>query len=66
MLKLNDMFTYWFSVNSGVRQGDNLSPTLFGSIVNDLATFIKNLNKGVQVGTDKISILLYADDMVLI
>jgi hypothetical protein len=27
-LKLNNIFTDWFEVTCGVRQGDNLSPTL--------------------------------------
>ena len=65
-LKLNNLFTDWFDVNCGVRQGDNLSPTLFSFLINDLATHIKNLNKGIKVGADKVSILLYADDMVLL
>jgi len=65
-LKLNNHFTDWFDVSSGVRQGDNLSPTLFSLLINDLATHINQLNKGIQVGQDNISILLYADDMVLI
>ena len=60
------MFTDWFDVRSGVRQGDNLSPTLFGLFLNSLPTYIKSLNKGVKVGHDKVSILLYADDMVLL
>ena len=34
--------------------------------MNSLATYIKSLNKGVKVGHDKVSILLYADDMVLL
>jgi len=65
-IKLNNMFTDWFDVLCGVRQGDNLSPTLFGLFINDLAVHIKNLNKGVKIGLDTVSILLYADDMVLL
>ena len=65
-LRLNDMFTEWFPVYNGVRQGDNLSPTLFSFFINDLAILIKNMKKGIKVGSDNISILLYADDMVFI
>ena len=65
-VNVNNLFTAWFDVNSGVRQGDNLSPTLFGSYINDLAQLIKALGKGVKVGPDRISILLYADDIVLL
>ena len=65
-VKLNKMFTDWFDVGSVVRQGDNLSPTLFGLFVNSLSTYINSLNKGVKVGHDKVSILLYADDMLIL
>ena len=58
--------TDWFSVTSGVRQGDNIAPTLFAMYINSLAQEIKNLNKGVNVDELMVSILLYADDIVLI
>ena len=54
-----------FDVTNGVRQGDSLSPTLFSIYLNDLATEIKDLNVGVPVADMCISLLLYADDIVL-
>ena len=65
-LFLNNIFTDWFDVTSGVRQGDNVSPTLFGLFINDLSKYIKQLNKGINVRGENISVLLFADDMVLI
>ena len=65
-LKLNEFLTDWFDIICGVRQGDNLSPTLFAYLINSLALAIMNLGIGVALGNDKVSILLYADDMVLI
>jgi hypothetical protein len=65
-VKLNATFSGWFMSNSGVRQGDSLSPILFALFINDLATEIKCLNKGVKLNDLNISILLYADDIVLI
>ncbi len=60
------MMAVWFPTTRGVRQGDVLSPTLFSLFVNDLALEVKHLNRGLPVGQDKLSILLYADDIVLL
>ncbi len=65
-IKINNMLSEWFLVNNGVRQGDNLSPTLFSLYVNELAKEIRNMNLGVKIGNKLVSILLYADDMVLV
>ena len=65
-VKINNFITEWFIINNGVRQGDSLSPTLFSLYINELAKEIKNMNKGIKFAGHKISILLYADDMVLI
>ena len=40
--------------------------TLLAYLINSLALAIMNLGIGVVLGNDKVSILLYADDMVLI
>ena len=61
------LYTDWFQTSFGVKQGDNLSPTLFSVFLNDLATVINDLNAGVNTpNAGDVSILLYADDIVLI
>ena len=60
------MYTEWFQVNNGVRQGDSMSPTLFSLLINGLATDVKYLGLGVKAGGQDISMLLSADDIVLI
>ena len=65
-IKLNNLHTDWFNTENGVRQGDCLSPTLFAIFVNDLAVQLKNLNLGVEVANEKICLLMYADDIVLL
>ena len=65
-VKLHGLLSEWFNVDIGVRQGDNLSPTLFGIFINDLAIDIKNLGLGIPIGNRKIPILLYADDIAIL
>jgi len=55
----------------GVKQGDCLSPTLFSVYINDLAEHLKETNLGIDMSfahdrifDEKLSILMYADDIV--
>jgi hypothetical protein len=57
--------TNWFDINTGVRQGCVLSPVLFAIFINGLAKEIRNMNKGVKIANTDVSLLLYADDIVL-
>ena len=66
-LRLNqNVLSDWFCTSSGVKQGDNLSPTLFNILLNDLPQEINSLNKGIDLDGYLLSILLYADDIALI
>ncbi len=57
--------TDWFESNCGVKQGDTLSPTLFGIYVNDLVEDVKDLNIGIELAEEQICILIYAEDIVI-
>ena len=66
-IKLNSYVTEWFPTDSGVRQGDSLSPTLFALFINDLAKEMKTLDIGVKtIDNEKVCILLFADDIVIL
>ena len=71
---LQDYSTDYFNCPIGVKQGDCLSPTLFAIFINDLAHNIKESGIGIEfeaedlagnMETVVISILMYADDVVL-
>ncbi len=62
---LGDIETEWVRSAKGVRQGCILSPLLFGLYTEELAVRVKSTGLGVRVGNDKLSLLLYADDVVI-
>ena len=56
----------WFRVTGGLKQGCLLSPLLFNLYINDLICEVSSLGEGVEIGNERIHILLYADDIVLV
>ena len=50
----------------GLKQGCILSPQLFNAFLNGLTQCINELHCGVEYGDNSISMLLYADDIILI
>ena len=66
-VKLGTIMTDFFPVNSGVKQGCKISPTLFSVYINDLVSEINAHRAGVDIDEElNIAILLYADDIALI
>ena len=64
-MRLDNTFSDCFNVSNGLKQGCLLSPMLFNLYINDLVNDINLLDKGLNVDGCKISMLLYADDIVL-
>ena len=64
--KINGFVTDWFNVSVGLKQGCILSPVLFNRFMDDLVQMIREQKKGVTYGYVNVSILLYADDIVLL
>ena len=65
-VRVNGFLTDCFPVDIGVKQGCLLSPLLFALFVDDLANEIKSLGLGVRFAVGRLSVLLYADDIVLL
>ena len=65
-VKINNQYSEFFNIARGVRQGCVLSPLLFSIFIDGLVKEIKKLNAGINIDYMNLSLLLYADDIVLI
>ena len=65
-VRVNAFKTDIFEVNCGLKQGCTLSTLLFNLYVNDLVTKINSLDIGIEIDGEKVAVMLYADDLVLI
>ena len=55
-----------FRLESGIRQGDVLAPTMFTTYVDSLLERLKKSGIGIQVQGEVINALMYADDLCMI
>ena len=80
-IRLNNKLSDFFACETGVRQGENLSPLLFALYLNDLETFLGKAYNGLNDVTKlvynvcetedtvtylRLFVLLYADDTILL
>ena len=56
-----------FTLRSGTRQGCPLSPLLFNTVLEVLASAIRQQKeiKGIQIGKEEVKLSLLTDDMIL-
>ena len=62
----NNVHSCMFKLVSGVRQGGVLSPYLFAVYIDDVIQHVKSLNVGCMFRFVNASIILYADDILLL
>ena len=62
----NSFYSSQFRLMSGVRQGGVLSPYLFAVFIDDIVDYVSNLNVGCKFRHISTSIVLYADDILLL
>ena len=61
-VKVNNLYTSEFRVESGVTQGGPLSPTLFSLVID---TILKKLNIRGNISTRLRQLMAYADDILI-
>ena len=64
-VKLEQGVTPFFQSHIGVKQGCNLSPTLFNIFINDIPNLFNSHCDPVKLDDTELSCLLYADDLVI-
>ena len=65
-VQLGPYLTEWFRIELGVRQGDPLSSFLYIIFIDGLVSVVKESGIGVMIGDILVSILLFADDVMLL
>ena len=65
-VRWDGIFSGWFDITAGVRQGGVLSPDLYCLYVDDLISILQSLQVGCYVKNVFAAALFYADDMAVL
>ena len=61
---LDEETSDYVDILQGTAQGCTLSPNLFKVYINDMLVAVEEAKKGVTVGEEKVSGLMFADEFV--
>ena len=64
-IRIDNRYTNQFQIKVDVKQGKVMSPQLCALFLSDLSEVIKNAKLGIPCGNQMVSLLLYADDIVI-
>ena len=64
-IRIEGTLSSFFGNNTGLKQGDALSPILFNLALQKVIQNIKMVLSGIKIGKEKFNVLAYADDIVL-
>ena len=65
-VRWGNVYSDYFGVSNGVRQGSILSPLLFNLYMDDLSDRLNKLKIGCCINGIVVNHIMYADDLVLI
>ena len=65
-VKWHNVWSRWFRLSCGIRQGGVLSPYLFAIYIDNLVERVQAYSYGCYLRNICISIILYADDVLLL
>ena len=65
-VRWGNLYSSFFTVSNGVRQGGIMSPVLFNIYMNDLSISLNNSNIGCSINGFLLNHIMYADDTCII
>ncbi len=65
-VRIEVKLSFFFENNTGLKQGDSLSPILFNLALQKVIQSIKMVPNGIKFGKEQLNVSAYADDIVLI
>ena len=63
---MNSIISEKYGIANGVKQGEMLSPILFGIYMDNLIKRLKDSNIGCKISNNYVVVFCYADDLTLI